>query len=62
MSTLRLYAPVLRLYAPAEVVGLWAGLWWLGVRSSTVIGIFLAATAIAIAVAELERQRLKRRA
>lgn len=51
---------LVRLYAAAIVLGIWATVWALNIRGDEVIGVFLGALTVAAVVAERERQRLRR--
>jgi hypothetical protein len=51
---------MIRLYSTALVLAVWAAMWWLGVRSDTLVGAALALLAVTAWIAENERRRQRR--
>lgn len=51
---------LIKLYSPAIVLGLWALLWWAGVRGEGMIGACMTLTAVAVVVAENERRVIRK--
>lgn len=51
----------MKLYAPAFVLGVWAGVRFAALGSELLAGVFLTLTALSVIVAERERQRLVRK-